>query len=128
MRIVHSEFTSPVGIREDFFTAEGAVFDTFREEAAALLTAYDNALTEYGCSRATEMLLRIHLSDVTNQYHILQDLIKDRSSFVSVVGQIPVDGRRIAIEAWHWHNAAMSEQQEAMLQDLLNGIKNETTD
>ena len=108
MRIIHSEFTSPAGIREDFFTAEGAVFDTFREEAAALLAAYDNALTEYGCSRATEMLLRIHLSDVTNQYHILQELIKDRSSFVSVVGQIPVDGRRIAIEAWHWHNAAMS--------------------
>lgn len=103
MKVLHKNFSTPEGIREDFFTAVGAEKETFREEAVELFEAYDNMLEQCGCSQTSEMLLRIHLSDVTNQYDILQEIVKNRSSFISIVGQAPVDNRRIAIEAWHWH-------------------------
>ena len=105
MIVAHNEFTGSDGIREDFFTASGVIKDSFAEEAEALFAAYDNELAGYGCSAASEMLLRIHLSDITNQIDTLKAIVKDRSSFISIVGQPPVDNRRIAIEAWHWHGA-----------------------
>ena len=120
MIVSHTQFAAPGGIREDFFTAEGAVRDTFQSEAEELFAAYEAKLAQYGCSRSTEMLLRIHLSDVTNQREILQDLTSDRSSFISVVGQIPVGGRRIALEAWHWQGAEMVKKSNALQVSLSN--------
>ena len=102
MIFAHNEFTSAEGVREDFFTVSGAAAESFAEEAQHLFEFYDNELAKYGCSAESEMLLRIHLSDVTNQIGILESVVKDRKSFISIVGQAPVDNRRIAIEAWHW--------------------------
>ena len=120
MIILHKQFAAREGITEDFFTAGGAVKDTFQAEAEELLAAYDAELARYGCSQATEMLLRIHLSDITNQAEILQKLLANRSSFISVVGQIPVNGRRIALEAWHWKNAEKKRLPDALQVTLKN--------
>ena len=103
MIVAHTDFTGVEGIREDFFTASGIVKNNIAEEAQELFAIYENEMAKYGCSLGSEILLRIHLSDVTNQFDILQSVIKDRQSFISIVGQAPVDNCRIAIEAWHWH-------------------------
>ena len=120
MIVSHAEFTNAGGIREDFFTASGAVKECFAEEAEALFAAYESELAKYGCSLASEMLLRIHLSDVTNQIEILKAILKDRCSFVSVIGQPPVDNRRIAIEAWHWQGAGKRVNGDALEMSLAN--------
>ena len=120
MIVAHTEFTGSEGIREDFFTVSGVIKETFVEEAAELFAIYDNELAKYGCSTASEMLLRIHLSDVTNQTAALQELIKDRKSFISIVGQAPVDKCRIAIEAWHWQNAEKRINGDALEVSLAN--------
>ncbi len=101
MKVKHSEFFSPQGIPEHFFSVCGSCGDDFSSEAAAVLAAYRSALAEYGCSEASEVLLRLHLSDITNQEPELKQLLTGRNSFVSITGQPPVAGR-IALEAWHW--------------------------
>jgi enamine deaminase RidA (YjgF/YER057c/UK114 family) len=100
--ISHIDFSTLYNIKEDFFTAAAAPGENFEQEAAAVLKEYENALPLYGCSRDTEMLLRFHLSDVTNQVHILKELLQDRCACISIIGQPPVNGSRIALEAWHW--------------------------
>ena len=120
MIVSHAEFTNARGVREDFFTASGAVDECFAQEAEALFAAYESELAKYGCSLASEMLLRIHLSDVTNQLEILKSVLKDRCSFISIIGQPPVDNRRIAIEAWHWQGAGKSLYGDALEMALAN--------
>ena len=120
MIVAHAEFTGAEGIREDFFTASGVIKNSFAEEAAELFAIYDSSLAQYGCSLNSEMLLRIHLSDVTNQLETLNEIIKDRKSFISIVGQPPVDNRRIAIEAWHWQNVEMQANGDALEVSLKN--------
>ena len=51
---------------------------------------------------------------------------KRLASIDDILNRAPMDTLKEAFLIRH--NAAMGEQQEAMLQDLLNGIKNETTD
>ena len=51
---------------------------------------------------------------------------KKLASIDDILNRAPMDTLKEAFLIRH--NAAMSEQQETMLQDLLNGIKNETTD
>ena len=100
--ISHIDFSTLYNIKEDFFAAASAPGENFEQEAIAILKEYENALPCYGCSRDTEMLLRFHLSDMTNQSHILKELLQDRCACISIIGQPPVNGSRIALEAWHW--------------------------
>ena len=104
MILNHSSFVAAHGIEENFFSAITAdVYADFVSEASSLLAAYDKALEEYNCCKNTEVLLRFHLSDITNQQPLLEKLLGNRQSFVSIVGQAPAN-RRIALEAWHWSN------------------------
>lgn len=102
MRISHSEFSSPAGIGEHFFSGISVPARDFVAELDALWRDYEAAMAEYGCDEDSEMLLRFHLSDVTNQASLLHELTAGRKSFVSVIGQPPVAGR-VALEAWHWN-------------------------
>ncbi|MCI5778884.1 MAG: Rid family hydrolase [Lentisphaeria bacterium] len=101
MDIRHAMFSAPGGIGEHFFSVSGAAGKDFETEAAAALDAYGRALAEYGCSPATEQLLRVHLSDAANQELQLRRMLSGRPGFLSVVGQAPLCGR-LALEAWHW--------------------------
>lgn len=112
--VSHANFSTPDGIKEDFFSAVSAPCGDFRQEAAGLLKEYESSLAHYGCSAETEMLLRFHLSDVTNQTHVLEELLKDRCACISIIGQPPAGGSRIALEAWHW--SGMKKKKERSLQ------------
>ena len=104
--IQHSEFFTADGIREDFFAAYSRPQGDFTAEAKELLSNYENFLKSCGCSSDSEILLRFHLSDVTNQRHILDKLLAGRQAFISVTGQLPVGNSRLALEAWHWHGVS----------------------
>ncbi len=101
--IRHSEFKLPGNPAEEhFFAGSAGRGESFAEEALRLLAEYGTSMAAHGCSEESEILLRIHLSDVTNQMPHLRGLLKDRAVFLSVIGQSPADGSRIALEAWHW--------------------------
>lgn len=105
MILQHTSFAPACGVKEDFFSAVTArPYENFSAEAAALLTAYDQALQQYQCSPDSEVFLKLHLSDIANQYPILTGLLQGRKSFISIVGQPPAGFNRIALEAWHWSN------------------------
>ena len=98
----HSSFESVAGgVPEHFFTLYSVWNESFESECKALLERYECELAAYGCSVESEFLLRFHLSDVTNQSPALYRLLAGRNSFISVVGQSPANGSRLALEAWH---------------------------
>ncbi len=104
MILKNCSFSTPQGVTENFFSAVSAdKYINFESEAAALLAKYDAALANCSCSQESEVLLRIHLSDITNQQPVLEKLLANRRSFISIVGQAPAD-HCIALEAWHWSN------------------------
>ena len=100
--IQHSQFTDASGVKEHFFSGTSSAEKNFAAEAESLIAAYDEKCAETGVDRESEVLLRFHLSDITNQAHILEEILKGRDSFISVVGQPPANKSRIALEAWHW--------------------------
>ena len=101
MRFFHAGFSSPAGIGEHFFSGISVPGRNFAAEFDALWRDYEAATAEAGCDENSEILLRFHLSDVTNQAPLLETRTAGRKSFVSVIGQPPVSGR-VALEAWHW--------------------------
>ncbi|MDD5727995.1 MAG: Rid family hydrolase [Victivallales bacterium] len=99
--IFHRVFGTGSGCCEHFFSACSRPGNDFEDEARTLLEKYDLRAAESGCSIRTEFLLRIHLSDVTNQAPVLRRLLAGRNSFISLIGQAPAEGGRLALEAWH---------------------------
>jgi enamine deaminase RidA (YjgF/YER057c/UK114 family) len=81
------------------FTSERSL--NFELEAHNLLEHYEAECSKLNCSDKTEVFLRFHLSDVCRQSETLREMLGERDSFVSFVGQTPVNGGRIALEAWH---------------------------
>ena len=98
---MHSQFVSPKSCSEHFFTLRTAPGKNFPEEAENLLAEYESVLSSAGCGPESEFLLRFHCSDIVNQKPFLEKLLQDRPSFISMIGQPPADGSRIALEAWH---------------------------
>ena len=120
----HSEFsTGDGGIAEHFFAGVSAQGKDFAEEAEALFREYHSILASHGCSLESEILLRFHLSDVTNQTPFLCELIKGRSSFISIVGQPPACGSRIALEAWHWCGSKLKQLHDGALECVTRNYK-----
>ena len=98
---MHSEFHSSEFCSEHFFTGIPAPGRDFLSEAENLLLEYRSATAAAGCSSDSEFLLRFHCSDIVNQAQPLRNLLKDCTSFVSMIGQPPAEGSRVALEAWH---------------------------
>lgn len=94
-------FISEKGCEELFFAGESSPAKDFQSEAALLLKEYEEHLAGQGCSEESEFILRFHLSDIANQGHFLRELVKERNTFVSMVGQPPASHARLALEAWH---------------------------
>ena len=102
--ITHTQFiSSGSGIEEHFFAGTAPCTSGFAEDLELLLEAYAGAMAEYGCTENDEFLLRFHLSDPANQSELLRKRIAGRCSFVSVVGQKPLNSR-VALECWCWKN------------------------
>ncbi len=81
------------------YTAEPAL--NFETEVESLLAQYESESAKLRCSSETEIFLRFHLSDICRQADTLRRMLGARDSFVSFVGQAPVNGARVALEAWH---------------------------
>lgn len=121
--ICHSEFLTKNAISEHFFAGESIPAGSFQEEADALLAEYAAMIACYGCSPESEMLLRFHLSDITNQAPILKALLRGKSAFISLVGQPPANGGRLALESWHWCGAQRKLSKAGMLEVDLSNYK-----
>ncbi len=112
-----SVFNGSCGLNEVYFTLTSTPSTDFNTEADKLLNTYSHLLLRNGCSEETEIFLRFHLSDITNQAPLLHHKICARGGFVSVIGQAPVNGARIALEAWHFHKEGQPVRREQLSSD-----------
>jgi len=101
MNYSNSTFKAENATDELFFAFTSKPAHSLEAEALALLEQYTIECAKMKCSSKTEIFLRFHLSDISRQAKILRDILGDRDSFVSFVGQPPLNGGRIALEAWH---------------------------
>lgn len=92
-----SAWTSTASTDERFYCMTATPGESFEEEAARLLAEYD----ERCGGDKHELLLRFHLSDATRQTSLLKQLLGNRRSYVTCIGQAPANGAKIALEAWH---------------------------
>ncbi|MDD4098739.1 MAG: hypothetical protein PHC30_08210 [Lentisphaeria bacterium] len=104
---------------ELFFTGESHPRKTFHSEAAAFLAEFLDALA--GAGRCVEDLdcLRFFFSDIANQAPVFRAALAQAglAAKASLVGQAPVSGARVAVEAWclgrplsqpfHWFPGAL---------------------
>ncbi len=97
----NSTFLAENATDELFFALTSECGPDFETEAAALLEQYATDSSMLKCSGETEVFLRFHLSDVSRQAAVLREMLGARDSFVSFIGQPPLAGGRIALEAWH---------------------------
>ena len=112
--INHTVFTGTAGMPEIFFAGTASRGKTFSEEITALLQEYADAMAQTGCSPESEVLLRFHVSDPANQYPVLKKALAGRlGGFVSVIGQPPASGARVALEAWHWQQITEKNKQRS---------------
>jgi len=91
-----AEFASD-GIVEEFFCLQVKPGLDFSIEFDELFERY-----EAMADAESEIVLRLHLSDPANQIPLIKARLAGRSSLVSCIGQPPVNGSRVALEAWHW--------------------------
>ena len=90
-----SVFTSNQGVAEIFVALEGTCHNSFRAEMEALLRELDGEL-----DGAKLVWIKFHVSDVVNQKKIIDDVMADGCCLYSVIGQAPVNGSRVSLEAY----------------------------
>jgi enamine deaminase RidA (YjgF/YER057c/UK114 family) len=88
---------------ECFLTAESPPDLDLAASWKALEASYQQALRDAGLDLDTEIFVRLHVSDALNQIAPLREHIGLRGAggLVSMVGQRPVQGSKIALEAYH---------------------------
>lgn len=96
------ESAANASVREIFYAGTPQLADDFVSEAEMLTADYIRAVKADGDPEL--LLLRFHLSDPANQQPLLLEILKRHniSGALSLVGQAPCNGARIALEAWHW--------------------------
>jgi enamine deaminase RidA (YjgF/YER057c/UK114 family) len=97
----NSTFLAEDATDELFFALTSKPGASFEQEATALLEQYAADCSKLKCTTDTEIFLRFHLSDISRQATVLRGILGERDSFVSLVGQPPLNSGRIALEAWH---------------------------
>ena len=68
----------------------------FKEEFLSLMAEYEATAG----TRGDEILLRFHVSDIAHQGCIIREILGERKTFISIVGQASANGSRVALEAW----------------------------
>ena len=92
-----TEWRGKGGAEEYFFCMTAEPGANFEAELRSLMGRY----RELGGGGEDEFLLRFHVSDPVRQSETLRRMAGERNSYVSVVGQPPANGARVALEAWH---------------------------
>lgn len=97
-----STLESGVGT-EYFLTSESPPDLDLSASWKALDSSYREVLRAAGLDLDTEIFLRLHVSDALNQIAQLRDRVRTRGAggLASVVGQMPVQRNKIALEAYH---------------------------
>ena len=97
-----SRFSAPNGT-EIYITLEAPESGNTEDALRELFSRYSACMQDSGASGDSEIFLRLHLSDISNQAGTVDAFLRERGvvSFSSVVGQPPVSGSRIALEAYH---------------------------
>lgn len=95
---------------EHWFAMSSVPADDFREEAADLLARY--AALAAG---STRIWVRFHLSDIANQAADLRRILGEDAP---MVGQPPVGGSRIALEAYHLTGGSLQLAEEGDCREL----------
>ena len=90
-----SVFTSDQGVAEIFVALEGTCHNSFRAEMEALLRELDGEL-----DGAKPVWIKFHVSDVVNQKRVIDDMMSNGKCLYSVIGQAPVNGSRVSLEAY----------------------------
>ena len=90
----HRTFSLPDALQETYYAASATPGKDFTAEAEQLIADCCDTLG------GVPPLMRFHISDIANQYALLRALTEKLPSLVSIVGQPPADGSRIAMEAW----------------------------
>ena len=88
---------------EIYMTLEAPESGNTEDALRELFSRYSACMRDNGASGDSEIFLRLHLSDISNQAGKVDAFLRERGvvSFSSVVGQPPVSGSRIALEAYH---------------------------
>lgn len=89
-----STFTGKSGLTERFYAGTARPGKSFREECAELLAACEASLG------GVPSVMRFHVSDISNQVADIAALTAKMQVAVAVVGQAPVGGSRVAVEAY----------------------------
>ncbi|KPA10237.1 translation initiation inhibitor [Candidatus Magnetomorum sp. HK-1] len=91
---------------EYFFAFEAPQCLQFNESINELLKTYDNLQKELNLNLDSEIFIRFHLSDITNQEKIVKKILQQRnhSACISFVGQAPASGSKVAMESYHLKN------------------------
>ena len=91
---------------EYFFAFEAPQCLQFNESINELLKTYDNLQKDLDLNLETEIFIRFHLSDITNQENILNQILQNRNhcACISFIGQPPASGSKVAMEAYHLKN------------------------
>ena len=90
-----SVFTSDQGVAEIFVALEGTCHNSFRAEMEALLRELDGEL-----DGVKPVWIKFHVSDVVNQKRVIDDVMSNGKCLYSVIGQAPVNGSRVSLEAY----------------------------
>lgn len=104
-----SEWNGMGGAKERFFCLTAEPGKDFQEEFLSLMARY----RQLGGDSEDEFLLRFHISDPARQGALLRSLLGERHSYVSIIGQPPANGARVALEAWHPGGASLKKKEES---------------
>ncbi|WP_051294974.1 Rid family hydrolase [Maridesulfovibrio bastinii] len=107
--ISFSKYKSNLG-DEIYIAAESRHGLDFTGSVQDILGQYKEVMQQEGLSDESGIFLRFHLSDIANQLPLLKQRIKDieEQSFISIIGQPPAMGGKIALEAYHIKTTAGS--------------------
>lgn len=88
---------------EIYMTLEAPESGSTEDALRVLFSRYSSCMQDNGANEDSEIFLRLHLSDISNQAGKVDAFLRERSvvSFSSVVGQPPASGSKIALEAYH---------------------------
>jgi enamine deaminase RidA (YjgF/YER057c/UK114 family) len=97
-----SRLSAPHGT-EIYITLEAPESGNTEDALRALFSQYSACIQDNGASENSEIFLRLHLSDISNQAGKVDTFLRERGvvSFSSVVGQPPASGSKIALQAYH---------------------------
>ena len=94
--MIINKFFTNAGCAELFIASESETRESFRDEVVTVLCELQTAVP----AGFKLVWIRFHVSDIANQYADIENATREIPAMISVVGQAPLSGAHIAIEAY----------------------------